>query len=403
MTTVEQKVERVARESYGRLLAFLAAQSGDVIKAEEALSDAFAAALETWPRRGEPNNPEAWLLSVARRKGIDEIRRQKTRTNLVNTLAKDAEEKAADISPAQTFPEHRLNLMFVCAHPAIDSSIRAPLILNTVLGLTADRMASAFLVKPSAMSQRLVRGKRKIRDARIRFSIPEPEDLPERLDAVLEAIYAAYGVAWENVAGQDGFAHSLSDEAIWLARILVQQMPQEPEPRGLLALMLYCESRKQARRGRDGSFIPLYDQDTSLWNRPIIDEAENELMSASKMGKHGRFQLEASIQSAHTARINTGLVDWETIATLYEGLVQIAPTIGALVSRASTLAKAKDASFALAELDRLPHQAVANYQPFWALRFHLLNELGRNEEAEKARQQAIGLTEDPSVRAYLLS
>ena len=403
MTTAIQQVERVARESYGRLLAFMAARSGDVIAAEEALSDAFAAALDKWPTEGVPNNPEAWLLSVARRKHIDEIRRQKARTNLANTLTELAENSVGASNPNTTFPEHRLNLMFVCAHPAIDSSIRAPLILNTILGLTAERMASAFLVKPSAMSQRLVRGKKKIRDTRIRFSIPEKEELPERLDAVLEAIYAAYGVAWENVVGQDAFAHSLSDEAIWLARILVEQMPNEPEPRGLLALMLYCDSRKNARRGSDGSFIPLYDQDTALWSRPLIDEAEKQLEVAAKYKQHGRFQLEASIQSAHTARIHTGLVEWETIATLYEGLVQIAPTIGALVSRVSTLAKAKDASFALSELDRLPQQSVSSYQPYWALRFHLLKELGQQEEAEIARQRAIGLTEDPSVRAHLLS
>ena len=367
------------------------------------MSEAFTAALKTWPTKGAPDNPEAWLLSVARRKHIDEIRREKARTNLVNTLTEEAESFAQAISPASTFPEHRLNLMFACAHPAIDSSIRAPLILNTILGLSAERMASAFLVKPTAMSQQLVRGKRKIRDARIRFSIPENEELPERLDAVLEAIYAAYGVAWENVAGQDAFAHSLADEAIWLARLLAEQLPKEPEPRGLLALMLYCESRTAARRGTDGSFIPLYEQDTSLWDRSLIDKAEKQLEAAALHKRHGRFQLEASIQSAHTARIHTGLVEWETIATLYEGLVQIAPTIGGLVSRASTLAKARDASFALAELDRLPKQTVASYQPYWALRFHLLKELGRSEEAAKARQQAIGLTEDPSVRAYLLS
>jgi predicted RNA polymerase sigma factor len=223
------------------------------------------------PTKGAPDNAEAWLLSVARRKHIDEIRREKARTNLVNTLTEEAESFAQAISPVSTFPEHRLNLMFAYAHPAIDSSIRAPLILNTILGLSAERMPSAFLVKPTAMSQRLVRGKRKIRDARIRFSIPENEELPERLDAVLEAIYAAYGVAWENVAGQDAFAHSLADEAIWLARLLAEQLPKEPEPRGLLALMLYCESRTAARRGTDGSFIPLYEQDTSLWDRSLID------------------------------------------------------------------------------------------------------------------------------------
>ena len=379
------------------------ALSGDVIAAEDALSEAFTAALKTWPTKGAPDNAEAWLLSAARRKHIDEIRREKARTNLVNTLTEEAESFAQAISPASTFPEYRLNLMFACAHPAIDSSIRAPLILKTILGLSAERMASAFLVKPTAMSQRLVRGKRKIRDARIRFSIPENEELPERLDAVLEAIYTAYGVAWENVAGQDAFAHSLADEAIWLARLLAEQLPKEPEPRGLLALMLYCESRTAARRGTDGSFIPLYEQDTSLWDRSLIDKAEKQLEAAALHKRHGRFQLEASIQSAHTARIHTGLVEWETIATLYEGLVQIAPTIGGLVSRASTLAKARDASFALAELDRLPKQTVASYQPYWALRFHLLKELGRSEEAAKARQQAIGLTEDPSVRAYLLS
>jgi len=401
-TIIAQEIERVARESYGRLLAYLSANSGDVIAAEEALSDAFAAALDAWPLKGAPKNPEAWLLSVARRKRIDEIRRRKARNDLVDTffLEKDISDK---LESKTTFPEHRLNLMFVCAHPAIDPNLRAPLILNTILGLSAERIASAFLVKPSAMSQRLVRGKRKIRDTRIRFSIPDQDELPGRLDAVLEAIYAAYGVAWESVADQDTFAHSLADESIWLARILVAQMRDEPEPRGLLSLMLYCESRKRARRGADGSFIPLYEQDTSLWSRPLIDQAEQELNAAAALKQHGRFQLEASIQSAHTARIHTGLVDWNTIATLYEGLIRIAPTIGALVSRASTLAKARTPAFALSQLDRLPSQSIANYQPYWALRFHLLKELDQTANAEKARQRAIGLTEDPSVRAHLLS
>lgn len=402
MTTVAHELERAVRESYGRLLAYLAARTGDVVAAEEALSDAFAVALKSWPQKGIPVNPEAWLLTVARRKHVDELRRQRSRSAIRDRLASEIEE-LGDEGPSGVFPEHRLNLMFVCAHPAIDVGLRAPLMLNTVLGLSAECIASAFLVKPSSMSQRLVRGKRKIRDARIRFSIPDAEELPVRLEAVLESIYAAYGVAWENLVDQDAFGSLLANEAMWLARILIEQLPAEPEPLGLLSLMLYCESRKTARRGSDGSFIPLNEQDTSLWSRPMIDEAEQALVRAETLKRHGRFQLEASIQSAHTARMHTDFVDWATIATLYEGLVRIAPTIGALVSRASTLAKARSPEFALAELDSLPKKAIENYQPYWTLRFHLLEEMGDGDGAQKAKRRAIGLTEDPSVRAYLLS
>ncbi len=238
--------EAVARAAYGRLVAYLAARSRDVAAAEDALAEAFAAALRVWPETGVPERPEAWLFTAARRQLIQAGRRQAVRGAAEPTLALLAEERQ-DRAP-DAFPDERLKLLFVCAHPAIDPAARAPLMLQTVLGLDAARIASAFLVAPAAMGQRLVRAKTRIREAGIAFAVPEPEELPERLAAVLDAIYAAYGSGWEDAAGTDARRKGLTAEAIWLARLVTALLPGEPEARGLLALMLYCEARAAARR-----------------------------------------------------------------------------------------------------------------------------------------------------------
>lgn len=254
---VQQAIERAARDSYGRLTAYLAARSRDLAAVEDALADAFASALRSWPVDGVPDKPEAWLLTVARRRLIDHSRHARVHDESVPTLVA-ATEEAQDLSRMRTgFPDERLKLLFVCAHPAIDPGIRTPLMLQTVLGMDAGRIASAFLVKPSAMGQRLVRAKTKIRDAGIAFQVPNPEELPSRLDAVLEAVYAAYGSGWDDVAGADPRRSGLTAEAIGLGRLLTELCPGEPEALGLLALMLHCEARRDARRGPTGAYIPL--------------------------------------------------------------------------------------------------------------------------------------------------
>jgi predicted RNA polymerase sigma factor len=340
--------ELAARNSYGRLIAYLAVRTRDVAAAEDALGDAFLAALKTWTESGVPKNPEAWLLVTARHRLIDTVRRSQVQDKILNTFKLNGLESLNQPSfDSVNFPDDRLKLLFICAHPAIDPKIHTPLMLQIVLGLNAAQIASAFLVAPAAMSQRLVRAKAKIQDAGIAFELPAAAELLTRLAAVLAAIYAAYTHAWETVDGGDPRHQGLAEEAIWLARLCIQLMPQEPEVRGLLALMLYCEARRDARRNANGFYIPLSQQDTRLWSQSTIDEAECELAKASKFKQLGRFQLEAAIQSIHTQRAVTQQVNWEALALLYEGLIQFSPTLGALVSRASAIAKVKGVDLGL--------------------------------------------------------
>ncbi len=394
--------ELAARNSYGRLVAYLAVRSHDVAAAEDALGDAFLAALKTWPNRGVPDQPEAWLLVAARRRLLDGARQAKVKTSAAHTLKLITVGAQAEAALEVVFPDERLKLLFICAHPAIDAAIRTPLMLQTVLGFKAAQIASAFLVAPTTISQRLVRAKAKIRDAGIGFELPDAQELPTRLDAVLAAIYAAYSNGWENVAGADPRRKGLAQEAIWLARLCVQLMPDAAEARGLLALMLHCEARRGARRTAQGAYVPLSEQDVGLWSQPLLDEAEHELAQAAKLHQLGRFQLEAAIQSTHAQRALTGRTDWQTLALLYEGLIQQSPTLGALVGHAAAIAEAKGVEPGLALLEALPSEAVSSYQPYWALSAHLLRRLGRQALARQAYTRAIGLAEDPAIRAFLV-
>ena len=393
--------ERVARESYGRLVAFLAARTRDVSAAEDALSEAFAAALETWPLRGIPDNPQAWLLTAARRKSIDQARRRKRGDEAAPHLLILADEMA---SLATTdIPDERLALMFACAHPSIDQTVRAPLILQTVLGLDAAAIASAFLVAPSAMSQRLVRAKAKIRGAGIPFRVPARDEIRPRLDAVLEAIYAAYAEGWSDPAGTDPHRRNLAGEAIWLGRLAASLLPDEPEALGLLALMLHAEARRAARRDAGGDFVPLGEQDTALWDAAQMDEAEALLRRAGAMGVLGRFQLEAAVQSAHNVRRLVGGADWRAILTLYDALFALTASPIVAINRAVALAETAGADAGLQALDALAADPrLAQHQPYWAARADLLARGDRLVEADQAYAQAIGLQTDPAVRRFLL-
>ena len=393
-------VELAARTAYGRLVAYLAARARDVAAAEDALGDAFLAALRAWPAAGVPDRPEAWLLAAARRRLADAARHERVRAAAADDLCRAAE-AAQDRAVNTPFPDERLGLLFACADPAVDPAARTPLMLQAVLGLDAARIASAFLVAPAAMGQRLVRAKARLREAGVTFAVPGRGELADRLGAVLEAVYAAYGSGWDDVSGADPRRRGLADEAVWLGRVVVQLLPGEPEALGLLSLMLHCEARRPARRGPSGEYVPLAEQDVRLWSRPLADEAERLLATAARAGRPGRFQYEAAVQSAHAARAVTGRTDWETVALLYEGLVAAAPTVGALVGRAAALAEARGPAIGLAALNALPAEATVVYQPYWALRAHLLGRLGRPAEAATARDRAAGLSEDPAVRAFL--
>jgi predicted RNA polymerase sigma factor len=397
----QRAVEAVARQSYGRLVALLSARTRDVAAAEDALADALMAALTTWPRDGVPKNPQGWLMTAARNRLFDQARHRQVRDHSAPTLELMMSDLYEAADP-DALPDERLKLLLVCAHPAIDHDMHTPLMLQTVLGLDAVAIARAFLVSPKTMGQRLVRAKNKIRQAQIAFEIPASDQIPQRLEAVLDAIYAAYGSSWEDAAGTDRRAVGLAEEAIWLARVLRDQVPEEPEVHGLLALMLHCEARRPARRSAEGKFVPLLEQDPRAWLTPLIAEAERELIAAARNARLGRFQIEAAIQSVHAERAHSGRTDWRAIARFYDQLVQVAPSLGAAVARAAAHAEATNAETGLALLDQIDTDSVTSYQPYWAVRAHLLRELRRDREAREAFDRAIGLSEDDAVRTFLL-
>lgn len=401
-TSARRAAEDAARRSYGKLIACLAAQTRDVGEAEDALSEAFALALKTWPEQGAPASPEAWLLTAARRRFLDARRRGKTRALAVPRMEMMMDELAAGQADQRPIPDERLRLIFACAHPAIDPSARAPLILQTVLGLDAAAIASAFLTAPAAMGQRLVRAKRKIRDAGIPFREPDLEAAPQRLEAVLEAVYAVFTQGWSDPAGADPKSRGLVEEALYLARLIGALIPAEPEPRGLLALMLYAHARRAARRDGEGRFVPLDAQDTALWNARLIEEAEALMLEAVRLGKLGRFQLEAAIQSAHAHRRLIGATDWPAVVELYDGLLAMTGSVVVALNRALALSRAKDARAGLAALDAVAADPrLQDYQPYWAARADLCERAGDLEQAEPAYLRAIGLESDPAVRASL--
>ena len=393
--------DAVARRSYGKLVAFLAARTRDVAQAEDALAEAFAAALRDWPLNGCPSNPEAWLMTVARRKLIDGARRRLT----AETASGDLQVLSDGFAAAESIgeiPDQRLTLVFACAHPAIDIGIRAPLILQTVLGLDAKTIASAFLISPTAMGKRLVRAKDKIRQAGIPFAIPERAELAPRLQAVLDAIYAAFAEGWSDPAGTDVARRDLTEEALFLARLVTELLPAEPEALGLLALMFHAEARRRARRNADGEFVPLAEQDVALWDARMIDDAEALLTRASALGAIGRYQLEAALQSAHVHRCRTGESNWAAIVELYDALFALSLSPVIAINRALALAEVQGAAVALGAMpEAADDPRLAEYQPYWAARAELLTKTGNHHEARRAYDIAVGLERDPAVRRFL--
>lgn len=394
------RAAEVARTSYGRLLALVAAGTRDLALAEDVLADAFERALRTWPETGVPDNPVGWLLTVARNRHRDVLGSAAVRT--AAPLAQAPEHAVpADLDPDR-IPDKRLELLFVCAHPAIDRAIRTPLMLSTVLGIEATRIAAAFALPTTTVSQRLVRAKRRIRDAGIPFVVPSLGDVPARRDAVLEAVYGAYAIEWQVAGAQE--RTSLADEARYLA-VLLASLLDDAEACGLASLISFAASRARAREV-DGRFVPLEEQDPAAWDDGLVADGERLLARATLLRERsgepiGRFQLEAALQAAHAARRRTGRVDRDGVLRLTEALVTLAPTAGARVALAAASARVHGPEAGLALLDGDPDPRLPRFQPAWATRARLLADAGRVAHARDAYDRAISLTTEPAVRVFL--
>jgi predicted RNA polymerase sigma factor len=398
--SVGQAAELAARDSYGRLLALLAASTRDIAAAEDALADAFERALQTWPAQGVPDRPDAWLLAVARNRLRDEWKSARARYTIPLDVERDAPTYVADLE-LDEIPDRRLALMLACSHPALDRSVHTPLMLNTVLGCTAEQIGRAFSIPTSTMATRLVRAKKRIKAAGIPFRVPERDDLPPRMAAVLEAVYGAYVIDWATTGPQP---RAIPSQALQLAELVSYLAPHDPEAHGLAALVELSAARSAARLDRNGDFVPLPEQDPALWDDGLIERAHTHLRAAHALAQVGRFQLEAAIQAVHCARRETGTTDAITLLSLHRALDSVAPSLGSGVALAAVISETAGPASGLKHLDSLDARfgaATRRFQPAWAVRAHLLHQLGRDHEAIAAYGHAIKLTHDLAEQRYL--
>ena len=404
-------IERAYRDAYGSVLATLIRfLGGDFDAAEEALADAFTAALETWPRDGIPTNAAAWLTTAARNRALDRVRRDRRQAEKLALLEREstATEAAQMLGTEGGLEDDRLRLIFTCCHPALPLDARVALTLRTLGGLTTPEIARAFLVPEATLAQRLVRAKRKILQARIPYRVPLAEDLPERLDSVLATLYLVFNEGYLASAGDTAVRHDLCAEAIRLAGILADLLPDRPETHGLLALMLLQDSRREARLSADGSIALLEDQDRTRWDRAEIERGRAALsrgFAAAGRLTHssvGRYLLQASIAAEHARTVDGRETDWRAIATLYEALARLDPSPIVELNRAVAVAQADGPAAGLALLDDLATGGeLAGYRLLPAARADLLRRLGRLPEAAAEYERALALADNDAERRFL--